>query len=671
MYRERLRLRAEQDRLARSLAHAETERDDYAERLDRRINEIFSLQELSYVLSESLQLERIADQIARFASRFLEADGTAVLLANPEGRGFLVAAAEGSLAGTRSLEVPDDETTLVSRAVGREHIELGEGPDGVLLLPDTRVERGAVAPLRAHGMTLGALVVAGRPDRPWTTHDLWLLSTVAMQAAVVFTNSRFFSLLQQGKEEWETTFDALSEGIALVDAEGRLSRGNRALSRLTGVALPALIGRELVPLLFGSAPSANELLECARQGAAPHPLVLRSEPLDRMLRLTAAPLPGRDGAITVVILVEDVTEQRAMEAQLIQNEKMAAVGQLVSGVAHELNNPLTSIAGLTEFLLEQERIPEASRDHLRVIHDQAERAGRIVRNLLTFARKVAPELAEFDLADVAQRSAFLIQAELRLRGISLDMRTTGPVPVRGDRYEMQQVVLNLLTNAVHALGVLPEGAPRQVILETYQENANAVLRVSDSGPGVPPHLVAQLYTPFFTTKEPGQGTGLGLSISYGLIESHGGRIAYQSAALGGAEFTVVLPLAAPTAAAAPAPAPARRRVLVADADPSVHRVLTALLRPDGHEVVSARTGEEALALILAEPPDLIIADAALTREGISIIPALLAAQRAERPRLLFSTSHPEIEDPQTAGLRRLAKPLNVREVHEAVREALA
>jgi signal transduction histidine kinase/CheY-like chemotaxis protein len=427
-----------------------------------------------------------------------------------------------------------------------------------------------------------------------------------------------------------------------------------------------LIGQALVTRLFGAAPSADELLDCARRGAAPHPLVLRSEPLDRMLRLTAAPLPGRDGAITVVILVEDVTEQRAMEAQLIQNEKMAAVGQLVSGVAHELNNPLTSIAGLSEFLLEQERIPKASREHLRVIHDQAERAGRIVRNLLTFARKGAPELAEFDLADVAQRSAFLIQAELRLRGISLDVRSAGPVLVRGDRYELQQVVLNLLTNAVHALKTLPEGELRQVILETNQENATAILRVSDSGPGVPPHLVAQLYTPFFTTKEPGQGTGLGLSISYGLIESHSGRITYQRSALGGAEFTVVLPLAAPAAAV-----PARRRVLVADADPSVHRVLTALLRPDGHEVVSARTGEEALALVRSELPDLVIADASLTSGGASIVPALLAARNGQRPRLLLSTAHPEIDDPQTAGLRRLAKPLNVREVHEAVREALA
>ena len=142
-------------------------------------------------------------------------------------------------------------------------------------------------------------------------------------------------------------------------------------------------------------------------------------------------------------MVEDVTDQRALEAQLIQNEKMAAVGQLVSGVAHELNNPLTSIAGLSELLLEQERLPEPAREHLQVIHEQADRAGRIVANLLTFARKGTPEQAAVDLDDVAQRTTLLIQAELKLRGITLERVSGERAVVRGDRYEIQQVLLNL------------------------------------------------------------------------------------------------------------------------------------------------------------------------------------------------------------------------------------
>ena len=160
----------------------------------------------------------------------------------------------------------------------------------------------------------------------------------------------------------------------------------------------------------------------------------------------------------MVILVEDVTEQRIMEAQLIQNDKMASIGQLVSGVAHELNNPLTSIAGLTELLLERDPPPDFPREHLRVIHDQAERAGRIVRNLLTFARKGVAEKTAVDLNDVAARTSLLIVYELQLHGIELESELSPePVVVLGDRYELQQVLLNLVTNAVQAVSQLRRG----------------------------------------------------------------------------------------------------------------------------------------------------------------------------------------------------------------------
>jgi two-component system NtrC family sensor kinase len=222
---------------------------------------------------------------------------------------------------------------------------------------------------------------------------------------------------------------------------------------------------------------------------------------------------------------------------------MASIGQLVSGVAHELNNPLTSIAGLSELLLERPAHMELPREHLRVIHAQAERAGRIVRNLLTFARKGVPEQTAVDLNDVVARTSLLIVYELQLHGIELFSHLSpDPVVVLGDRYELQQVLLNLVTNAVQAVAGLEQGKPRRIILSTSRSGGDAVLRVRDSGPGVPKHLAPYLFTPFFTTKAPGEGTGLGLSLSYGLVKTHGGALTYEPPAEGGAEFCVTLPL---------------------------------------------------------------------------------------------------------------------------------
>src|SRR6185503_3237858 len=222
-----------------------------------------------------------------------------------------------------------------------------------------------------------------------------------------------------------------------------------------------------------------------------------------------------------------------------QNEKMVAVGQLVSGVADELNNPLTSIAGLSEFLLEQAGETHPDREHLRVIQEQAERASRIVRNLLTFARKGPADLGDVDLNDIAQRTVLLIGYELKLREVELESDLSPSLPVvRGDRYELQQVVLNLLTNAVQAVAQNPPDRPRRIKLSTGMTRDQVLLRVADNGPGIAPEHLANLFSPFFTTKEPGQRTGLGLSISFGIVERHGGRLSVERNTGDGAAFVI-------------------------------------------------------------------------------------------------------------------------------------
>jgi len=529
----------------RRIGEAEARAEQLAAQLDRRISELFSLQELSYVLSESIQLDRIVDQVAKYAGRFLQADGAMVMLADEKPRARLrVAGATGSLEPLLGRTLESLDRTLVGLAIKQERIEVSQGGTvpSVPLLDGVMVSAAAVAPLRSQGITLGALAVTDHQGGPFTTEDLWLLSTVATNASVVLANSRLYEIVRRSKEEWETAFDALTEGIAVVGPEGEIHRANRALAALAGMPEPELIGRAFSETLIGTSEAFAALLEAAHRGQHTAPLVVRSERSQRVLRLRAAPLAPWLSPGGVVLLVEDVTEQRAIEAQLIQREKMAAIGQLVSGVAHELNNPLTSIAGLGELLLERAAPADANREHLQMIHDQAERAGRIVRNLLTFARKGSPEKTAVDLNDVAERTLLLISHDLRLQGIELESNLSPqPVVVLGDPYELQQVVLNLVTNAVQAVSGLEPDRPRRISIATSLANGEVDLRVGDTGHGVPPHLLSHLFTPFFTTKAPGEGTGLGLSVSYGLVRSHGGILSYEGRSGEGAEFRMRLP----------------------------------------------------------------------------------------------------------------------------------
>ena len=679
-------------RLSRRLRHSERDRRRSADELNRRLSELFSLQELSFILSGSLQLERIVEQVVRYAMRFLDAQGALVALtldgeaaggagAGREDRPLLqVTAADGTLAALAGRAIGADDPGLVVRSLGRERLELvrSSGGEPTRLVADVQADSAAAVPLRAHGVVVGTLVIANPRGGGFAAEDIRLLSTVATHAAIVIANARFFEMVRHAKEQWETAFDSLSEGIAVVDDAGRVRRANRSLAAMLGAPIPGVIGRELVEALVGTSPPLVDVLAAARAGDRVQPIVLRSTTLGRAIRVTAAriPAPGAGGAQdqSVVVLVEDVTDQQAMESHLIQSEKLAAVGQLVSGVAHELNNPLTSIAGLSEFLLEQKELGAKDRGHLRVIHEQADRAGRIVRNLLTFARKGPAEQAPVDLNDVIQRTLLLMSYDLTLKDIAVEKDLGTVPPVLGDRHALQQVLLNLLNNAAQAVAENPPDRPGVIRIATWFDD-RVRMRVADSGRGITDDALPHLFTPFFTTKEPGQGTGLGLSITYSIVEAHGGRIAVERPAEGGAAFLVDLPPApagvalhlTPVPEPAPAPPSAKRAILLVDDDPAVRRMVKALFGREGHTVDVARNAQHALDLAGARAYDLILADAQARARDQLFVTRLVETLPALKDRVLVATGdvRPGADDALARlGLRYVRKPFNLRDLRD-------
>jgi two-component system, NtrC family, sensor kinase len=410
-----------------------------------------------------------------------------------------------------------------------------------------------------------------------------------------------------------------------------------------------------------------------------HPTAKRIERFGRPIRNDAGDLVGR------IEIYREAAQDGLVQARELQTEKLAGLGQLVSGIAHELNNPLTSITGYAQLLISRPLPPQQAADARRVFQE-AERASHIVKNLLLFARERRPEKRSVDLNEIIERTLALRNYELRVENIAVEVELDRDLPlIVADPVLIQQVLLNLIVNAEQSIEQASnEGS---IKLRDFRAGEMAVLEVSDSGPGVPLDVFGRIFDPFFTTEPAGVGTGLGLSLAQQILRDHGGSISVATSPGKGAKFSIEIPISTearipqlladdPTGVARLVSRPRHHeKVLVVEDEPTVAQLIEDVLGEQGHTVETYLDGREGLRHALNERYDLVICDLKMPHvDGRMFYQELVRHHSPLQNRIVFITgdvlASRSMDFLESSGLPYLAKPFQVEDLTAAVSHAL-
>lgn len=350
-------------------------------------------------------------------------------------------------------------------------------------------------------------------------------------------------ILSRGKYMWESTFDAITSPVQIVSRDYEILRANLTLAAVCSKDIAKIIGKKCYRAFAGrNEPCEGCPLIRGLDGDARTTSLLQSQIGDREFEACAYPSTGDGFGNTAILHYRDVTEERRLQREVIQQEKMAAIGMLAGGVAHEINNPLGGIIAFTQLLKRDLEDDKNLTDDLDAIEEAAGRCKKIIADLLDFSRVSKDrEKCSVDINVILEKVFPFIRREMQSLNVELVFDGAGRLPpVVGIPDRLQQVFINLMTNACHAM---QKGG--RLTVRTGVENDGELVSVSimDTGAGIPKHLRDRIFDPFFTTKEPGMGTGLGLSISYRIIREHGGSISFKDVDDGGTEFIVRLPAA--------------------------------------------------------------------------------------------------------------------------------
>ena len=543
--------------MARSVIEAREAQVSLEETVEQRTIELEEAQRVlqrMWWLGQQIALElnpqRVLERFLEAVSDIAGADAGAVGLIGEDGK-IHVVVGTGMLADYQGMAIPIADSAMgrVIRSGAawtvsdvRDHRDK-VSPDAYEHLRD-KMRGVAIVPISRRGERIGAVNLVTRESRQFTTTDLERIEAMADLLSVSLENAELVETLRKAEWRFRTLFRAAPDAVFTVLQSGRIHEANDAVREITGHEPRVNVGREIVELIAEPDRAPFQSALDATLSGRPSRVEVAFTRDDsgvtsrRIVAVAMSRLPEADPP-ALLLIARDVTKEREMRTRFMEADRLAAVGELVAGVAHEVNNPLSTISAFSQMMLRDETLAPSHRDSLDVIKSETMRASQVVKDLLAFARRSEPHRELVDMNDVVARTLRLRGYQMTANGITLETALCSELPhVVGDARQLQQVCLNLVINAVQAMTPIGGGTLR---LMTYGDSGRVVIDVRDTGPGIPDAAKARIFEPFFTTKDEGEGTGLGLSVSYGIMAAHGGTIEAVETSSKGTTMRISLP----------------------------------------------------------------------------------------------------------------------------------